>query len=86
MGGTHESPPSSSKPPHPGSTQRVPRVTSGRDGFGVGGGGGRGAHLRNSCRQVSQKRCPQVETRTGSRMGFPHSGHSTLRRGRSSSL
>lgn len=48
--------------------------------------GDAGSHLRNSCRQVSQKRWPQVETRTGSRMGFPQSGHSTRRRGRSSSL
>lgn len=45
-----------------------------------------GPHLRNSCRQVSQKRWPQVETCTGSRMGFPHSGHSSRRLGFSRNL
>lgn len=33
------------------------------------------AYLRNSCRQVSQKRWPQVDTWTGSRIALLQSGH-----------
>lgn len=46
----------------------------------------RAPYLRNSCRQVSQKRCPQVETCTGSRMALLQSGHWKRRFGFSRNL
>lgn len=61
--------------------QRLPSLSAGRPRSPRPG-----PHLRNSCRQVSQKRWPQVETCTGSRMGFPHSGQSSRRLGFSRNL
>lgn len=44
------------------------------------------AYLRNSCRQVSQNRCPQVDTWTGSRIALLQSGHWKRRFGFSKNL